>query len=315
MQPLIFKDSSENGEGVHIIKHGSLARKPGYMTFAKWMRRTVATAAVLSMLPFVAGADDSTLGAEPSLLARTIPSHTVKPTFMEVGIVKEWLVKPDYVVKKGQVLGREDSDVEQMRLNSLRITAKSTAAIESAEAAAAAKKVEYENKQKGYEQQAASATEVEEAKLDMEQAAAELKFRQVEHLKAIADADTQALVIDKMQLLSPVDGTVKQINIQEGEIVDPNKPDGAITLVTNNPLWVEVKVPSSQALKLKQGDIVSVSYQNESDKWMNATIIFLDPEVDAASDKQTVRLELNNDQNRPAGLWVNVRLPSDSGGH
>jgi RND family efflux transporter MFP subunit len=284
------------------------------MKFAKWMRRAVATAAVLSILPF-AGADDANHPADDSLLARTIPSHTAKPSFMEVGIVKEWLVKPDYVVKKGQVLGREDADVEEMRLKSLRVTANSTAAIESAEAERDAKKVEYENKQKGFEQQAASATEVEEAKLDWQEAEANVKFRQVEHMKAIADADTQALVIDKMRLLSPVDGTVKQINIQEGEIVDPNKPDGAVTLVTNNPLWVEVKVPSSQALKLKQGDAVSVAYQNESDKWMPATIIFLDPEVDAASDKQTIRLELNNDQDRPAGLWVNVRLPSDSGSH
>jgi RND family efflux transporter MFP subunit len=284
------------------------------MTFAKWMRRSVATAAVLSILPF-AGADDANPGAETELLARTIPSHTVKPTFMQVGIVKEWLVKPDYVVKKGQVLGTEDADIDEMRLKSLRITANSTAAIESAEAERDEKKVEYENKQKGFEQQAASATEVEEAKLDWQQAEAEVKFREAEHLKAIADADTQALVIDKMKLLSPVDGTVKQINIQEGEIVDPNKPDGAVTLVTNDPLWVEVKVPSAEALKLKQGDLVSVAYQNESDKWLPATIIFLDPEVDAASDKQTVRLELKNDQNRPSGLWVNVRLPSDSGGH
>jgi RND family efflux transporter MFP subunit len=284
------------------------------MKFAKWMRRAVATAAVLSILPF-AGADNANQPADAALLARTIPSHTAKPSFMEVGIVKEWLVKPDYVVKKGQVLGREDADVEEMRLKSLKIAANSTAAIEGAEAERDAKKVEYENKQKGFEQQAASATEVEEAKLDWQQAEANVKFRQVEHMKAIADADTQALVIDKMKLLSPVDGTVKQINIQEGEIVDPNKPDGAVTLVTNNPLWVEVKVPSSQALKLKQGDVVSVAYQNESDKWMPATIIFFDPEVDAASDKQTIRLELNNDQDRPAGLWVNVRLSSDSGSH
>src|SRR5450755_2387191 len=138
------------------------------MKFAKWMRRAVATAAVLSILPF-AGADDANHPADDSLLARTIPSHTAKPSFMEVGIVKEWLVKPDYVVKKGQVLGREDADVEEMRLKSLRVTANSTAAIESAEAERDAKKVEYENKQKGFEQQAASATEVEEAKLDWQE--------------------------------------------------------------------------------------------------------------------------------------------------
>ena len=173
--------------------------------------------------------------------------------------------------------------------------------------------MEYQNKQKGFEQQAASETEVEEAKLDYERAKAQLHYTQVEHEKAIADADTEAKMIDKMQLLSPVDGTVKEINIQEGEIVDPNKPDGALTLVTNSPLWVEVNVPSTRALKLKQGDTASVAYQNEPDKWMNAKVIYLDPEVDAASDKQTVRLELNNDQNRPAGLWVSVRLPPDNG--
>jgi len=284
------------------------------MTFAKWMRRAVATAAVLSILPF-AGADDADPAADKTMIAQTIPSQKAKPSFMEVGIVKEWLVKAGYIVKKGQVLGREDSDVEDMRLKGLRIAANSTAAIEAAEAERDAKKVEYENKQRGFEQQAASATEVEEAKLDWEQAEANVKFRQVEHLKAIADADTQALVIDKMKLLSPVDGTIEEINIQEGEIVDPNKPDGAVTVVTNNPLWVKLSIPSSQALKLKPGDTAMLSYQNESDKWLPAKIIYLDPEVDASSDKQTIRLELNNDQNRPAGLWVNVRLPSDSGSH
>lgn len=284
------------------------------MIFAKWMRRGIVAAAMLCVLPF-AGADDAGHSADEPLLARTIPSHTDKPSFMEFGVVKEWLVKPDDVVKKGQILGREDSDVEEMKLHGLRIMADSTAEIEAAQADRDAKKVEYENKQKGFEQQAASETEVEEAKLDYERAEAQLRYSQAQHEKAIADADTEAKMIDKMQLLSPVDGTVKQINIQEGEVVDPNKPDGALTLVTNSPLWVEVKVPSTRALNLKQGDSVSVAYQNEPDKWLPATIIFRDPEVDAASDKQTVRLELNNDQNKPAGLWVSVRLPSDNGGH
>jgi RND family efflux transporter MFP subunit len=284
------------------------------MKFVKWIMRGLVAAAMLSVSPS-AGADDANHGEAEPLWARTIPSKTAKPSFMEVGIVKEWLVKPDDVVKKGQVLGREDTDVEEMKLRALRIEASSTAAVEAAEADRDAKKVEYENKQQASQQQAASETEVQEAKLDYERAEATLRYTQVQHEKTVADADTQARMIDKMQLLSPVDGTVKQINIQEGEIVDPNKPDGALTLVSNNPLWVEVKVPSLQALKLKQGDSASVAYQNEPDKWLTATIIYLDPEVDAESDKQTIRLELNNDQNRPSGLTLNVRLPSGGGGH
>jgi hypothetical protein len=42
-------------------------------------------------------------------------------------------------------------------------------------------------------------------------------------------------------------------------------------------------------------------------------VIYLDPEIDAASDKETVRLELNNDDNTRSGLWVNVKLPADNG--
>ena len=196
------------------------------MISVKWMRRGIVAAAMLCVLPF-AGADDAGRNADEPLLAMTIPSHTDKPSFMEFGVIKEWLVKPDDVVKKGQVLGREDSDVEEMKLHGLRIVADSTADIEAATADRDEKKVEYENKQKGFEQQAASETEVEEAKLDYERAEAQLHYTEVQHEKAIADADTEAKMIDKMQLLSPVDGTVKEINIQEGEVVDPNKPDGA----------------------------------------------------------------------------------------
>ena len=133
--------------------------------------------------------------------------------------------------------------------------------------------------------------------------------------KLLADVDTEARKIDKMQLLSPVNGTVQEISIQEGEIVDPNKPDGAITLVTNDPLWVEVKVPSSLGLKLKQGDSGLVEYQDDPGNWMKASVIYLDPEVDAASDKETVRLEMSNEAGRPSGLWARVRFPSDADGH
>ena len=96
--------------------------------------------------------------------------------------------------------------------------------------------------------------------------------------------------------------------------VDPNKPDGAITLVTNNPLWVEVKVSSVQAINLKLGDMAIVAYQNSPNDWVKAKVIYLDPEVDAASDKETVRLELTNTDGTRSGLWVNVKLPTDNGG-
>jgi len=282
------------------------------MICGKWIGRSLIATAMLGMLP-LAGADDSSQATDETLLARTVPSRITKPSFMEVGVVREWLVKPDEYVKKGQLLGREDTDVDELILRSKRIQADSMAAVEAATADRDARKIEYESKLKAYSLQATSTDEVQEAKLDYEQKEAVLRNAETQREMYLADVDVQARKIDKMQLFSPVDGTVKEINIQEGEVVDPNKPDGAITLVTNNPLWVEVKVSSVQAINLKLGDMAMVAYQNSPNDWFKAKVIYLDPEVDAASDKETVRLEVNNDDNTRSGLWVNVKLPTTNG--
>jgi len=289
-----------------------IKRKLSLMICGKWIGRSLIATAMLGMLP-LAGADDSSQATDETLLARTVPSRITKPSFMEVGVVREWLVKPDEYVKKGQLLGREDTDVDELILRSKRIQADSMAAVEAATADRDARKIEYESKLKAYSLQATSTDEVQEAKLDYEQKEAVLRNAETQREMYLADVDVQARKIDKMQLFSPVDGTVKEINIQEGEVVDPNKPDGAITLVTNNPLWVEVKVSSVQAINLKLGDMAIVAYQNSPNDWFKAKVIYLDPEVDAASDKETVRLEVNNDDNTRSGLWVNVKLPTTNG--
>jgi RND family efflux transporter MFP subunit len=281
------------------------------MTREKWIRRGLIAATMLGVLP-LAGADDVNHPSDDVLIARTTPSLITKPSFMEMGVVKQWFVKPDDIVKKGELLGMEDTDVEELKLRSARIQADSAAAIEAATADRDARKTEYESKLRAFAQLATSADEVLEAKLDYEQKEAVLRNTMVQREKYLSDADVQSRIIDKMHLFSPVDGTVKDINIHEGEIVDPNKPDGAITLVTNNPLWVEIKVPSEQALRLKIGDTAQVAYRDTPSTWINAKVIYLDPEVDAASDMETVRLELNNDENVRSGLWLNVRLPGDA---
>jgi RND family efflux transporter MFP subunit len=282
------------------------------MIRGKWIARSLIAAGMLGLLP-LAGADDATPVTDQGLMARTVPSMITKPSFMEMGVVRHWLVKPDDIVKKGQLLGTEDTDVEELKLRSARIQADSMAGVEAATADRDARKVEYESKLKAYSEQATSAEEVQEAKLDYEQKEALLRNAEAQREKYLADVDVQARIIDKMQLFSPVDGTVKSINIEEGEVVDPNKPDGAITLVTNNPLWVEVQVSSAQAANMKLGDSAMVAYQSNPNDWLKAKVIYMDPEVQADSDKETVRLELSNDDNGRSGLWVNVKLPASGG--
>jgi RND family efflux transporter MFP subunit len=251
-------------------------------------------------------ADEGLMDEYP--VARTTPSQKVEPTIPEMGILSKWLVKEGDVVTQGQLLAKEDTDLEELELAVEKVAATSNAKIQAATSARDAAKLDYDRKITALANQGATQSEVDIAKMDYDKSVAELLAAHDEQEQNRASMTKQQRKIEKMQLLSPVSGIVESLNIKEGELVDPNKPHGAVTLVTNNPLWVDVPVPSAEALKVKLGDKVQVAYQVEPDKWLTGTVIKLNPEVDAASNNQIVRLELANDDNKPSGLWMNVKL-------
>lgn len=241
--------------------------------------------------------------------AITKPSDTRNLAFMAPGIVREMLVKPGDVVEKGQVLAREDADLEEAQLKSMEIEANSTEEIQAAEKERDAKKVHYEAlKEAGG---GTNPKELREAELDYQVAELKILVAQDQHAQKQAEADRQKKKIEKMTLYSPVKGIVEKVSVQPGEAVDPSKPDGAISLVVNTPLWAEMHLPTRQADSLKVGDTLNVSYADDSAaKTLPAKIIYKAPVADAASGTQTVRLELPNEQGKETGLLVNVSIPA-----
>jgi RND family efflux transporter MFP subunit len=235
------------------------------------------------------------------------PSATTKPAFSEVGKVKEIFVKPGDVIKVGQVLGTLDSDMDQADYNLKKIAAESSVEIEYATVDRDAKKLIYERKKAAGEN--ATPLEVQEAKLDWDQAEIKIKAAEEKQQESQADLAKQAIKLEKMKLISPMDGIVKDLKVHPGEMADPAKPDGAMTLVQTQPLWVDIHVKSGQAARLKVGQELTLSYANEPTKWITGSIIYFDPVSNAMSDQQTVRLELKNEEAKPAGWLVNVRLP------
>lgn len=252
--------------------------------------------------------------AGPTLAqAITVPSAKYNLSFMEPGIVREMLVKPYDVVQLDQVLATEDADLEEAQLKSIKIEADSTLQIDGAIKDCEAKKVHYEALKDAAEHGGANPQELKEAELDYEVAKIKIDFAREEHQTKIADMEKQQKKIEKMKLHSPVKGKaiVEKVNVQPGEAVDAGKADGAITLVVNTPLWVEMHLPTRQSAGLKVGDTLSLTYAEDAAAApLSGKVIFKDPIADAASGTQTVRLELANDQEKPAGLLVNVTIPA-----
>jgi RND family efflux transporter MFP subunit len=252
---------------------------------------------------------DSTAGRSSDVVpAVSSPSDQRTLTFDQMHKIKEIKLKEGDEVKAGDLLVEADSDVEQAHYEAMRIVAESKADIAVAKADYDYKKDHANHVADAAQKGAASAGDVDEANEAFLEAQAKVDQANDQQKERVAELTEQGKKVEEMKIFSPIDGVVAKVSLRAGEIADPNKNEGAITIVQISPVWVDAHIISARAAKLKLGDVLQVAYANEPDHWIDGKIIFLSPVVDAASDKQMVRLEVPNPQRKPAGLAVNIRL-------
>jgi len=243
----------------------------------------------------------------------TKPSNHSKLNFPQFGQVLEMPVKEGDVVKKGDVLLRQDDRQERALLEGLRLEAESLVRVEAAEADLKIKQIQHKRLEELAKNGNATPTELEEAWVKVVYADAQVKIARLENQKAKQEFERQRIKVEQMTLDSKIEGvaTVETIDVQIGEVTDPQKP--VMTVVKNDPLWVEFFLPTIQSSKLKVGQQLDVRYLGDAQQWHPAKIIYKAPVADAASDTQKLRLEMGNKSMTDTGLQVLVRLPSDIG--
>ncbi len=261
---------------------------------------------LLCVMVGTARAQASSSGVEQTALGKTEPSARRQLSFNGPGVILDVAVKEGDHVKEGQLLMSEDARMEEKLLEAMKLESDSVLPVEFATTDLAYKQNKLSRVENMAKNAVASNEELQEAKLDV--ALAEIKVKQAsqEQKQKKLQADRQAIKVELMKLKSPIAGIVEKLDLGAGEVVDPNKP--SCTVVQNDPLWVEVHVPSLLARQVSVGDAMSV--QNEGEKaWESAKVIFLAPVADAASGTRMVRLELANPTGRPSGMQVTVKLP------
>jgi multidrug efflux pump subunit AcrA (membrane-fusion protein) len=271
-------------------------------------------AAVASIF-WLAGTGSSVRAQTPAsatVMAITQPSERHKLTFSAPGLVIDQPVKEGDIVKEGEVLLAQDDFLEQKELEKAQLEASSNAKVEAAVADYNAKKHIYDRKKETYEKGGANLQEVEDAELDMVLREKQIKVAQEDVDEAKIKAEQEAKKVKDMKLTSPVDGVVEKMVLQVGEWADPEKPDAAVWVVKNDPLFVEIRdLSSAQVSHLHLGDKLQVKYPDETE-WHDAAVTFRAPVVDAASDTQLVKLTLPNPTNRDSGLQIQVQLPPEA---
>ena len=238
----------------------------------------------------------------------TKPSESRDVTFNGPGVVSEEPVKEGDVVTEGQRLAVQDSVLEEAAVKVAEVEANSDLQIVAAKADHDAKVVELTRKQEMRKDNVVGESELEEAKVNEVIAAIRIQLAQQEKEKAMAEVGEEQAKIKLKQLSSPVAGIVAKINTHVGEAASSDVSKPIMTIIKNDPLYVEVELPTAVVKNVHNRQMMDVRYVGE-DKWVEAEVIFVAPEADARSDRQKVRLQLANSSGRQSGLQVQVKAP------
>jgi multidrug efflux pump subunit AcrA (membrane-fusion protein) len=177
--------------------------------------------------------------------------------------------------------------------------------------------VDLKRKEELFKTHATSPSELDQARLKVEVDGLKVKNAKSEELHALADVEEGKARIEQKRLYARIDGVISEISVREGEVAtsnnnDPLKP-GVLTIVTNDPLYVEVDIDSSvvkQLMKDGKNKVLQVQYKDDPSTWHDARIHFIKPEADPRSNTEHVQLEMPNPEGRSSGLQVTVRMPA-----
>ena len=276
-------------------------------------RRLSGAVVMLTLTLGLAGSDAlaQTSAAQETVTGFSRPWRKSKVAFPGVGVVSQIPVKEGDTVKEGQLLMNQLDSVEQKELELLQMQAKSTAKIKANEADLGVKESVLERKKKQIASNSASIQELEEAKLNVALAEKNLEAAKEEKEQARVKAEAQQAKINQMKLLSPFAGQIQKLTANLGEASGPQSQDGALTLVDNSILWIDVpELATHRVEQLKLGQVLDVKLP-QAKGWQQAKIIFFAPEADPGGQTRMFRLELPNTDNAASGQQMIVKLPDN----
>jgi membrane fusion protein (multidrug efflux system) len=231
------------------------------------------------------------------IAAITNPSADITLSFVQPGRITKVHFKEGDAVKAEEVLVQQYDAVERARLAQLEADSQNTTNIQAAEASLAQKKVDLKKLEKAAALNAATALEVEHAKLDVTIAELSLQVAVFEHEQAQRKYNEAKLQIDNMSLKSPIDGSIEKIDVETGESI--NALESTVRVVLIDPLWIDVPVPLAETTNLRCGNTAQVEFMGPGKMFVEGTVAFIGAVADAASGTLRVRIEVPNKSNRP----------------
>lgn len=220
------------------------------------------------------------------------------------GLISQILAQEGQSVKVGEAVVQMDDREEKAKLAADKVKAEDDTRVRAQEKIRDQSKVDLKRIQWTFDKGGSTPFELDKAKIDLEVAEAQVKMAAKEQEQAQLNYEQTRVLVDKMRLVSPINGIVHKILAQAGESVELNTK--VIQIVNLNPLWVEAQVPQSVVHTLKKDAAVDVVYPNR--QHAKGKVVFIAPVGDAASETILVRVEVPNPELRHAGEQVRINF-------
>jgi RND family efflux transporter MFP subunit len=228
------------------------------------------------------------------------PHSVVDVSTLEDGVMAEIAVTRGDVIKKGQVLARLESSVEEVAVNIARARAKMKSKVDSKWAGLKYLKAQQARIDELYEKKAVPFHEKQKAETDVILAAAELREARENHELAQLEQQRAEQILERRTVHSLIDGVVVNILLEAGESVE-ERP--IMTIAEVNPLNVEVILPEEMYGQINVGTRAEVEPLIQGAEKRITSVVVVDKVIDAASNTFGVRLELENpDYAIPGGI-------------
>jgi RND family efflux transporter MFP subunit len=235
------------------------------------------------------------------------PYKTVELSSSVQGVLEEVLVKRGDSVKKGQVLARLKSGVEQAGVNLAKARAESMTEIKVNREKYELSKRDLKRIEELYRKKLIPPNDYDEAATTVVVGELEVLLAMESHHVARLELKRAEEILKLRNIVSPIDGVVVERYKSPGEFVE-DQP--LLKLAQVNPLNVEVIIPLYWLRTIKKGMMVRVYPEKPVRGSYQAKVVIVDSVVDSASGTFGVRLELPNGNHRiPAGLTCDVKFP------
>jgi RND family efflux transporter MFP subunit len=264
------------------------------------LSRFLAAAALVLAAPMAARAEPVDCVMEPRAVVDLASSET--------GLIADIPVSRGDRVREGDVLLRLDDTLQRLQLD-LATARLSDVDIRAAEARLAALQRTLDRARELASRNAAPATAVEEAEIEVD--LARLSVEQARSALALAGIElaTAQALLDRRTIRSPIAGLVTEVVASPGEFA--TEQARLLSVADIDPLRVEAFVSAEYFGRLQVGQEFEVVQTAPLEGRFGARLTVVDQVFDAASSTFGVRLEIDNPEGAiPAGVRCSVNLNS-----